>query len=98
MAYTAQTQSALYYARRRRIARQVLQSLTAWTSGLSVVTGQYVSSENQTSAWLAVTSGITGASAPTGQAVLFDDGGVSWTKTDVSLLSRFQFSGAPTPA
>lgn len=98
MAYTAQMQGALLRARKRRIARQILQSLTPWSSGLVVSAGQYVSAENQTSAWLAVTSGTTGASSPTGQAVLFDDGGVSWTRADVQSLLQYQYSGAPTPA
>jgi hypothetical protein len=97
MAYSAQMQGALLRARKRRIARQILQALTPWSASLPVTAGQYVSSENGTSAWLAVTSGTTGASAPTGQAVLFDDGGVSWTRSDVQSLARYQYSGPPTP-
>jgi hypothetical protein len=95
----ATMQGALLRARKRRIARQILQSLTPWSGpGLSVTAGQYVSSENGTSAWLAATTGTTGSQAPTGQAVLFDDGGVSWTRADVQSLLKYQYSGAPTPA
>lgn len=95
----AQMQGALFRARKRRIARQILQSLTPWSGpGLSVTAGQYVSAENGTSAWLAVTSGTTGADAPTGQAILFSDGEVSWTRADVQSLLKYQYSGAPTPA
>lgn len=98
MAYSAQMQGALLRARKRRIARQILQSLTPWSGpGLSVQAGQYVSAENQTSAWLAVTNGTTGADAPTGQAVLFDDGGVSWTRADVQSLLKYQYVSPPTP-
>lgn len=97
MNYSPQMQGALLRARKRRIARQILQSLTPWSSGLSVAAGQYVSSENVTSAWLAATTGTSGALAPTGQAVLFDDGGVSWTRADVQSLLKYQYVGAPTP-
>ena len=97
MNYSPQMQGSLLRARKRRIARQILQSLTAWTSGLSVQAGQYVSSENGTSAWLAATTGTTGSQAPTGQAVLFDDGGVSWTRADLPSLLKYQYVSPPTP-
>jgi hypothetical protein len=97
MAISAQMQGALLRARKRRIARQILQSLTPWSHGLIVTAGQYVSSENGTSAWLAVTSGTTGTQSPTGQNVLFNDGGVDWTRADVQSLLQYQYSGAPTP-
>lgn len=94
---STQTQGALYRSRRRRLSRLILQSLTPWSSGLSVSAGQYVSSENATSAWVAQSSGTTGASEPTGQGS-FNDGGVTWTLADIPSLLAFLYAGAPTPA
>jgi hypothetical protein len=98
MAFSAQTQGALVRNRNRRITRQILQSLTPWSSGLVVTEGQLVSSENQTSAWTAQSSGTTGATAPTqvnGYSV--NDGGVVWVLTDIQSLLQYRYSGAPTP-
>ena len=97
MSITAQTQGALLRMRNRRITRQILQSLTAWSSGLPVMEGEYVSSENGTSPWLAMSSGTTGASAPTGSGS-FNDGGVTWVRADIQSLLTYRYSGAPTPA
>lgn len=97
MAYSAQMQGALLRARNRRITRQILQGLTAWRTGLVVTAGQYVSSENGTTPWIAATSGTTGASGPTGQGVIFDDGGVSWARVEIQSLLQFKFTKAPTP-
>lgn len=93
---SAQTQGGLYYARRRRKATGLLQSLTKWSHGLTVESGQYVSSENGTSAWQATTNGTSGTTAPTGQG-LVDDGGVEWKRVDVVSLLPYLFSGVPTP-
>jgi hypothetical protein len=97
MGLSAQTQGALLRMRNRRVARQILQSLTAWSTGLTVTEGEYVSSENGTSPWLATSSGTTGATAPTGQGA-FNDGGVQWVRADIQSLLTFKFTGAPTPA
>jgi hypothetical protein len=59
--------------------------------------GQYVSSENGTSAWVSTSTGVTGASAPTGQRT-FNDGGVDWTHIDMQMLLPFLNTGVPTPA
>jgi hypothetical protein len=97
MGLSATMQGALLRNRNRRIERQILQSLTPWSSGLVVTAGQYVSSENTTSVWLATSSGTTGATAPTGQGA-FNDGGVQWVRADIQSLLTFKFTGAPTPA
>lgn len=96
MAYSAQMQGALLRARNRRITRVILQGLTAWRSGLVVAAGDYVSSENGTSPWIAATSGTTGATAPTGEGV-HSDGAVSWLRVDIQSLLRFKYSPPPTP-
>jgi hypothetical protein len=88
--------AALYYNRRRRKANVILASLTPWASGLPVSSGQYVSSENGTSPWLATSSGTAGATAPSGQGA-FNDGGVTWIRTDIQALLQYLFTGAPTP-
>jgi hypothetical protein len=92
----ATTQGALLRNRNRRITRQILQSLTPWTTGLTVTAGQYVSSENGTTPWLAQNSGVTGATAPTGQGVV-SDGVVLWQRIDIQSLLQFKFNGAPSP-
>ncbi len=94
-AMTAQTQGVLYRMRRRRLARVVLQSLTAWAQGLIVSEGQYVSAQNGTAAYVATTSGTTGATMPVGRSA--NDGGVSWVSVDIQYLLNFLYSGAPTP-
>lgn len=91
----AAQQGALYRNRRHRLSRVILQSLTPWRTGLVVIVGQYVSSENGTSAYEATTSGTTGATAPTGRST--NDGGVTWVKVGVQALLRFLNTGAPTP-
>jgi hypothetical protein len=90
-------QSALYYARRRRRVQLILQSLTPWSPGLAIAAGEYVSSENGSSPWLALTTGTTGASTPYGRGE-FNDSGVIWTRADIMSLWQFAFTGAPTPA
>jgi hypothetical protein len=96
MAYSAQQQSGMYYARRRRQARLLLSQLTPWSSGLVVSQGQLVSSENGTSAYQAQNSGTTGATAPTGRSV--NDGAVEWVKFDTLALLQYLNSALPTPA
>jgi hypothetical protein len=97
MALTAQQQAGMLRNRNRRITRQILQSLTRWTTGLSVEAGDYVSSESDTTPWIAQNSGVTGPTAPTGQGSV-NDGVVTWVRADIPSLLQFKFSGAPTPA
>jgi hypothetical protein len=96
MAYTAAQQGGLYRARKRRLGRVLLQGLTQWTPGLTVAEGEYVSANNQTQCWLATSSGVTGATQPSGQGA-FDDGGVSWVISNIQSLLQYQFAGVPTP-
>lgn len=92
----AQTQGALYRNRRRRLSRVILQSLTPWSSGLNVTAGQYVSSENGTTPWLAQNSGVSGATVPTGTG-LQSDGAVTWLRVDIQSLLQFLNTEVPTP-
>jgi hypothetical protein len=94
--YTVSQQGGLYYARQRRKANALLQALTPWSAGLPVTAGQYVSSENGNTPWVATGSGTTGATAPSGQGVV-NDGAVSWRRVDTLYLLRYLYTGVPTP-
>ena len=96
MAISSAQQAALYYARRRRLAVTVMQTLTPWSHGLVVTAGQYVTSENGNAPFLATSSGTTGATAPAGAGAI-NDGGVNWVRADIQSLLQFLYSGAPTP-
>ena len=96
MNYWPQMQGSLLRARKRRIARQILQSLTPFSAGLSVSQGDYVSSENVTSAWQAQNSGTSGATAPTGTG-LQSDGTIQWLRVDMQSLLAYQYQQPPTP-
>lgn len=95
MGLTAQTQSGLYFARKRRLARVVISKLTAWQAGLAVTAGQYV--QNIDTAYKATTSGTTGATAPTHARGIVSDGTVSWLRVDSAAMNRFVFNAPPTP-
>ena len=88
-------QGALYRNRRRRLSRVILGKLTPWSTGLVVTAGQYVSAENGTAAFLATTSGTTGATAPTGRTT--NDGGVTWVRADIQSLLQFLNTSPNTP-
>jgi hypothetical protein len=91
-------QAGLYYSRRNRLARVVLGNLTAWAEGLSVTAGQYVQSAGN--GYLAVSSGTTGASAPTqtGGSANHSDGGVTWQYVDPQIFGNFVYTAPGTPA
>jgi hypothetical protein len=72
----AQMQAALYYLRRNRRGRVAVQALTPLESGVSKSSGAYVQSFG--SAFVAITSGTTGATAPRGTGSTVNDGGVMW--------------------
>ena len=92
MAYSATMQGALYRNRRRRLARLLLGKLTAWTTGLVVTAGQYVSGENGTAAFKATTSGTTAGTGP------LTDTGVTFVRADIqSLLQFLNSTTLPTP-
>jgi hypothetical protein len=92
----ATMQGALYRNRRRRLSRVILGKLTRWSTGLTVTEGDYVSSENGTSAWVAQNSGVSGATAPTGTGSQ-SDGVITWLKVDVQSLLQFLNTSPPTP-
>ena len=97
-------QAALYYARRRRQANIVFQSLTAWRAGLGVTSGQFVSSGG--TAWQCTHTGTTGSVAPVlggatggtgGTRGDINDGNITWVPVDIMSLRSYLYSGAPTP-
>jgi len=87
-------QSALYFNRRRRVSRQLSQSVTPWSSSLTVKKGDYVMVAG-THLFRATEDGTTGATAPT--AAVGNDGAVLWVPAYVQSLEPFLFSGVPTP-
>jgi hypothetical protein len=98
MTITRGQQAALYYARRRRLALSVLQTLTPWSEGLAVTEGQYVSSGG--APFIAAHDGTTGPNAPFGQSFadgLDGSGGVTWVRADMQSLLQFLYKGVPTP-
>jgi hypothetical protein len=96
MAISGAQQAALYYARRRRLALSVLQTLTPWSEGLNVTGGHYVSSGG--AAYIAAHDGTTGPNAPFGQSSQdAESGGVTWVRADTQSLLQFLYKGAPTP-
>jgi hypothetical protein len=95
---TARQQAALYFARRRRLANQVLSRLTPWMESLTVTEGEYV--QNNGFAYQALNTGTTGATPPTfshGQGS-DGEGGILWQFVDPALFSRFIFNAPPTPS
>ncbi len=95
MGMTAALQGAMYRARKRRIARQLLQSCTPWSAGLNVLLGEFVTTANGTILYRAQNSGTTGPTSPTGFTAF--DGGVHWTLADNQSLLPFAYVGVPTP-
>lgn len=91
---TSQQQAGLYYARRNRQGRVVLQGLTQWESSLAILTGDYV--QNAGSAYVADHSGTTGATAPTGYMKSYD-GGVEWTYVPPQMLNDLVFEKPGSP-
>jgi hypothetical protein len=94
MAITRSQQAALYYARRRRLALTVMQTLTPWAEGLTVTKGQYV--VHGDAPFLSTSGGTAGSTAPVGFGAS-NDGGVGWVRVDIQSLLQFLYKGAPTP-
>jgi len=95
MKLTAQQQAGLYYARRNRQGRIVLQNLTKWSADLGgVLTGDYVQSEGN--AYKADHSGTCGSTAPTGYTKCYD-GGVEWTYMPPQMLNDLVFETPGSP-
>lgn len=92
--YGSAVQAGLYYARRRRLANQILAGLAVWAEGLTITQGQFVQSDGF--AYSANAGGTTaGSVTPTGAN--FNDGGVTWTRVDTMSLLQYLYTGAPTP-
>lgn len=91
---TSQMQAALYYARRNRQGRAVLQGLTQWEDGLAVLSGDYV--QNAGNAYIADHSGTCGATAPTGYAKAYD-GAVEWTYVPPQVFNNLVFEKPGSP-
>jgi len=91
---SAQTQAGLYYARRNRQGRVVLQGLTPWETDLAVLTGDYVQSKGN--AYIADHSGTTGATAPTGYTKSYD-GAVEWSYVSPQQLNDLVFEKPGSP-
>ena len=84
MSIAAQTQAATWRMRRANRSRVFTQNLTPWSSGLTVVAGDYVQSFGL--AWEALTSGVTGATAPNNETKnTVSDGAVIWSHTPLLL-------------
>lgn len=94
MKLSAQMQASLYYSRRNRQGRIVLQGLTPWSADLAVLTGDYVRSEGN--AYIANHSGTTGSTAPSEYTVTYD-GGVEWTYVDPRTLNNLVFEKPGSP-
>jgi hypothetical protein len=94
MSISAQMQAALYYARRNRQGRAILDGLTPWSANLAVLTGDYV--QHAGNAYIAGHSGTTGATPPTGYGNI-DDGGVEWHYVDPRQLNDVVFEKPGSP-
>lgn len=95
MTTTRGQQAGMYYARRNRRARVIIQNLTAWSKNLSVTAGQYV--QNAGSAYKALGTGTTGATPPTVSHGEQSDGTITWAYVDPQIFADFVFSAPATP-
>lgn len=93
MAYSRGQQAGMYYARRQRLARIVLQGLPQWTTGVVTAAGHYV--QNIDMAYVSINSGTTGATAPVQTQGQQSDGAVIWQRVDTLSLLQFSYTGAP---
>lgn len=86
-------QGGLYYARRQRLARLILQNLPQWANGVVTASGHYV--KNLDTAYVAISSGTTGATAPVQTHGSVSDGGVIWQRVDTLSLLAYLYQTAP---
>ncbi len=86
----AANQAAMRTIRKNHRATAILQSLPVWASGKTATAGQYCQSLG--SAYIAVTSGTTGATAPTGTSGTVSDGGVDWQYVFPKSLLQFLYA------
>jgi hypothetical protein len=87
--------AALYAMRRRRALNLLFLTVTPWSAGLTVTTGQYVSI-GQT-LWQATSTGTSGATKPINSGD--SDGGVTWVKQAIMSIWQYRYatSAVPTP-
>jgi hypothetical protein len=91
----SKVQAALYYNRRKRLARKIIGGLTPWRASLAVTQGHFV--QNADMAYQAVNGGTTGATPPTHTQGQASDGVVTWQRVDSRYMLKYLFSGAPSP-
>jgi hypothetical protein len=89
-------QGALYRNRRRRLARVLMATITAWSAALVVEAGQFVTVDNGNTLLLAQSSATTGAVEPASPT--YPDN-VAWSVASQMQLLAFQYApdGVPTP-
>lgn len=87
--------AALYWSRRRRLSRLIAQMITPWASGLSVTEGQYVTTDTGQRVVRAGSTGVTGATAPTG--LVSFDGVIEWVTVPLTSLVLLNYLGVNTP-
>lgn len=92
---TRAQQAGMYYARRNRLARSVVQNLTVWSAGLSVTAGQYV--QHAGNAYKALGTGTTGATPPTLARGEQSDGTITWVYVDPQIFSDYVYNAPATP-
>jgi hypothetical protein len=81
-----QMPATLYRMRRNTRLRQYIQTLTAWSAGISVTQGEYVTNANNV--YQAQSTGTTGATPPTQDRGAQSDGTITWIYTDPQVLLR----------
>ena len=95
MGQSAQSQASLYWQRRQRLARLILQDLVPYTAGLNLEPGDIVSAYSGTAAYAAGGAGTTTGSIPTGvePPLSFNDGAVGFVKVSTLELARTLYGG-----
>ena len=82
---TPSMQAGLYYARRNNRSRALFQTLTPWSAGLVVTSGELVTNANNL--YTALGSGTTGATPPIQDRGNQSDGTITWQYTDPQILN-----------
>jgi hypothetical protein len=89
-------QVAFIRNRNRRLARQLMQTVGAWATGLVVEAGEFVTVDNGQTLLLAQSNGTTGATIPTGPSYA-DSVAWSWASAQQLLAFRYSPNGVPQP-
>lgn len=91
---TSPIQAAMAKMRKRTLCARLFDSVTPWSHGLTVTSGQYTSLDG--TLLQAISTGETGDHEPATLGASFD-GGVHWIVASIMALSQYRFSGVPTP-